>query len=89
MLEDVEMKLIGMKNSLEVFITSTYGSDQNVFTPRQLEGVLRGYLVYTEDILKTLKNCDEFQNEAEWTNSIISLLESNRKSYNEVRNGGR
>ncbi|BBK63437.1 hypothetical protein [Amedibacterium intestinale] len=63
MLEDVEMKLAGMKNSLQVFITRTYGSDQNVFTPRQLEGVLRGYLVYTEIIIKTLRNCDEFHNE--------------------------
>lgn len=65
MLEDVEMKLVGMKNSLQVFITSTYGSDQNVFTPRQLEGVLRGYLLYTEDIINTLRNSDEFKNEEE------------------------
>ena len=51
MLEDVEMKLIGMKNSRGIYHQYIW-SDQNVFTPRQLEGVLRGYLVYTEDILK-------------------------------------
>lgn len=61
MIDDVELKLEGMKNSLEVFIASTYGSDQNVFTLRQIEGVLRGYLIYTEDILRTLRNCHEFK----------------------------
>lgn len=34
MLDDVELKLEGMKNSLEMFVNSTYGSDQNVFTLR-------------------------------------------------------
>lgn len=61
MIEDVKNEVIGLRNSLQTFLIASCGDDKDLRTISisDLEGVLKGYLIYTEHILKMIENCDK------------------------------
>lgn len=64
MLEEVKNELMGLRNSLQVFILVICGEDKGMRTIsiEDLEGVLKGYFLYTDHVMKVLEDYENNSN---------------------------
>lgn len=65
MIEDVKNELMGLRNSLQVFVLAIGGEDKGMRTIsiEDLEGVLKGYLLYTDHVLNML---EDYENNSDY-----------------------
>lgn len=63
-LEEVKNELMGLRNSLQVFILAICGEDKGMRTIsiEDLEGVLKGYFLYTDHVMKVLEDYENNSN---------------------------
>lgn len=63
MIEDVKNEVIGLRNSLQTFMIACCGNDKEIRTISiaDLEGVLKGYLLYAENILHMIEEYEKHE----------------------------